>query len=96
MGFTKGGNTRPGCGGRGRGRFGGRGNGQRSAGWSSNLSTQEVKFAPQGYGKGPHASYSTVKDAIIKHIQKNYKNGQEVAKSIKQMSLVDLSGDYRH
>src|SRR5210317_1823032 len=54
---------------------------------------QELKFAPQGYGKGPQASYSTVKDAVIKNIQKNFKNGQDVAKSIKQGKINDLSGD---
>src|SRR5210317_1131036 len=93
MGFTDGGNHRSGRGGRGRGRFGGRGNGQRSAGHSNSTTNQELKFTPQGYGKGPQASYSTVKDAVIKNIQKNFKNGQDVAKSIKQGKIIDLSGD---
>src|SRR5210317_1020904 len=93
MGFTDGGNHRSGRGGRGRGRFGGRGNGQRSAGCSNSTTNQELKFAPQGYSKGPQASYSMVKDAVIKNIQKNFKNGQDVAKSIKQGTLIDLSGE---
>src|SRR5210317_1179729 len=93
MGFTDGGNHRSGRGGRGRGRFGGRGNGQRSLGRSNSTTNQELKFTPQGYGKGPQASYSTVKEIVIKNIQKNFKNGQDVAKSIKQGPIIDLSGD---
>ena len=51
----------------------------------------ELKFAPQGSGKTTTATYNTVKEAIVNHIQKNYKNGQDVAKSIKQMRKLDLS-----
>src|SRR5210317_1926677 len=93
MGFTDGGTQRAGRGGRRRGRFGGRGNGQRSPGRSNSTTNQELKFAPQGYRKGPQVSYSTVKDTVIKNIQENFKNGQDVAKSIKQGKLIDLSGD---
>ena len=37
------------------------------------------------------ASYNTVKEAVINYVQKNYKNGQDVAKSLKQMEKVDLA-----
>ena len=43
----------------------------------------EIKFTPQAQGK-PTASYNTVKEAIIIHIQKTYKNGQDISKSLKQ------------
>ena len=37
------------------------------------------------------ASYNIVKEAIINYVQKNYKNGQDVAKSLKIMRKVDLA-----
>ena len=32
-----------------------------------------------------------MKEAVINYVQKNYKNGQDVAKSLKQMEKVDLT-----
>ena len=90
-------------GGRGRGgRFGrgGRGQGrfynnnkakfQNNSGGPGSSKSAELKFAPQGNGKGPVATYNSVKEAIISHIQKSYTNGQDVAKSLKAMVKVDL------
>ena len=50
-----------------------------------------IKFAPQGTGKGPIATYAMVKDKIVSQIQKSYKNGHDVAKCIKKMKVIDLS-----
>ena len=36
------------------------------------------------------ATYNSVKEAIISHIQKSYTNGQDVVKSLKTMVIVDL------
>ena len=52
-----------------------------------------MKFAPQSQGSRSTASYNTVKEAIISQIQKSYKNGADVVKSIKQGKVVDLSLD---
>ena len=37
------------------------------------------------------ASYNTVKETVINYVQMNYKNGQDVTKSLKQMEKVDLT-----
>ena len=77
-----------GRGGRGRGRSGGRRNFQSNNGSGKDKAT-EIKFATQG-PRTNMASYNTVKEAVINYVQKNYKNGQDVAKSLKQMEKVDL------
>ena len=80
-----------GRGGRGRsnGRFNSRGRGSNGQNQSKGKDS-EVKFAPQNSGKAPTATYSTVKEAIVNYVQKMYKNGQDVAKSLKMMRKVDL------
>ena len=77
------------------GRGGGRGNGRNynNRNKSSNSNNYEVKFAPHVQGKPQQVTYATVKDSIIQYIQKTYtKNGQDVARSLEDMQLVDLSG----
>ena len=76
-----------GRGGRGRGRSGGRRNFQGNNGSGKDKAT-EIKFATQG-PRTNTASYNTVKEAVINYVQKNYKNGQDVAKSLKQMEKVE-------
>ncbi len=49
-----------------------------------------LQFAPIAQGK-PTATYATVKEAIVQHIQKNFKDGQDVAESIEKGVLYDLS-----
>ena len=39
----------------------------------------------------PTVSYSSVREAIINYMQKTFKNGQDMAKSIKQMKKIDLT-----
>ena len=46
----------------------------------------ELKFAPQGNTRMPTATYNSVKEAVISYIQKTYKNGQDVTKSLKEMN----------
>ena len=90
-----------GRGGRGNGRFGrgGRGRGGRfgtksqGSGSQNKKDTSKVKFAPQSQGSRTTASYNTVRDAIISQIQKSYKDGTDVVKSIKDRKVVDLSLD---
>ncbi len=80
--------------GRGGGRGGGRGNqGPRYGSKAPPTSTAQHKllqFAPIAQGK-PTATYATVKEAIVQHIQKNFKDGQDVAESIEKGVLYDLS-----
>ena len=81
--------------GNGRGRGYNRSNSSRSnKNSNSNNSNQsiEMKFTPHIQGKPQQATYATVKDAVIQYIQKNYKNGHDVATSLKKMVKLDLSG----
>ena len=70
-------------------RYAGRRNYQVSQG-NNKDKTSEIKFATQG-PRINMASYNTVKEVVINYVQENYKNGQDVAKSLKQMEKVDLT-----
>jgi hypothetical protein len=87
-GYTQGGRGRGQSSyGRGRGTFGG----QTSTFSKSKNLKRELKFSPHQYqGKTQTATYGTTEDAIIQHIQKSYKGGQEVNKSLEDMTAVDL------
>ena len=89
--------------GRGRGRFQGQRGGQRGRGGArryQNLSSrssipmvkqQDLKFAPHVQSKAQTATYASVKDAIVQYILKTFKDGNNVAQSIKDGKLFDLS-----
>jgi hypothetical protein len=81
-------------GGRGN-RSGGRGRFQYSnnnARPPSNASLpKELKFAPHTQGKIQYATYATVKEAVVQYIQKTFKGGHDVAKSLKDGKVVDLT-----
>jgi hypothetical protein len=86
QGYSQGGRGRGRSNGRGRGRFGGRTN--------SSLKSQEreLKFSPHLYqGKTTTATYATTRDAVIQHIQKSYKGGQDMATSLEDMTVIDLN-----
>jgi hypothetical protein len=83
-----------GRGGRGRGRNFGRGRGRYSGRSNSTTKSQEreLKFSPHQYqGRNNNTTYATTRDAIIQHIQKTYKAGQDVAKSLEDMRALDLT-----
>ena len=88
--YNRGGRSSGGKGGRHNNNNSGRGN-NRSRSSTTTSTTREVKFAPQVQGKATTAPYATVKEAILLYIQKNYKHGHIVAKSLKDMKKVDLS-----
>ena len=52
-----------------------------------------MKFHPHGGSKPLTATYDTVKDSIIQYVQKEYNRGQDVAVSLRDMSLIDLQPD---
>ena len=52
---------------------------------------QEKIFAPHVQGKAQAATYATVKEAIIQQIQKTFKDGNDIAQSLKQGEVFDLS-----
>jgi len=83
--------------GRGRGRNTGRGSsnkkGKKSGDSSSTSQKLEMKFAPQTHGKRSGPTYATVKDALIQQVQRTYKNGFDVAKSLKDMKIIDLKAE---
>ena len=89
-GYTRGGRGRGRAFGRGQGRFGGRYGGR--TGSSPKSQEREMKFSPHQYqSRNTVTTYATTRDAIIQHIQKTYKAGQDVAKSLEDMRAVDLA-----
>ena len=90
--------------GRGRGRFqrgrfrggrGGRYQGRsRQRNPSPNTNQQkEYKFTPHTQGKPQTATYATVKDHVIQQIQKTFKDGNNVAQSLKDGKVYELTDD---
>jgi recombination DNA repair RAD52 pathway protein len=87
----------------GRGRDGSQGQGQGSQGRgsrdnrpkASNASSKapEMKFIPDRIGKEVRqtATYQTVKDYIIQLVQKSFRNGKDVADSIRKMDRIDMT-----
>jgi Reverse transcriptase (RNA-dependent DNA polymerase) len=79
--------------GRGRGRSSGRQGRSGGSSSSSKSNQQEIlKFTPHGIGRQQQVStYDTVKEAIIIHVQKTYVNGQDTAKSLRDLVKLDLT-----
>jgi hypothetical protein len=51
-----------------------------------------MKFVPHGIGKERQSvTYQTVKDYIIQLVQKSYRNGKDVADSLRKMEKIDMS-----
>jgi hypothetical protein len=87
----------------GRGRDGSRGQGQGGRGRGSqdnrpktyNVSSKapEMKFIPHRIGKEvwQTATYQTIKDYIIRLVQKSFRNGKDVADSIRKMDRIDMT-----
>ena len=78
--------------GRGRSRFGGRGRGRFSgASRRPTRDPKEIKFYPHGSGAQQSITFDTVKDHIVQQVQKNYKNGIDIAESLEDETMKDLS-----
>ena len=75
-------------GGRGRGRSTGR----RQQGRGTPPKKQlEMKFFPHGIGRETQTvTYDTVKEHIVQFVQKTYKNGQDIAVSLRDLKVKDL------
>jgi hypothetical protein len=87
-------NTNSSDGGRGRGRGFARGRGRASGRTytTPRVPERELKFSPIQYqGSTPAATYATVRDAIIQQIEKTYKGGSNVGKSLEDMKEMDLT-----
>ena len=68
------------------------GNKSRS-GYKPRSKEKELKFATQEQmSKGNYATYNTVKAAIVQEVQRKFKFGSDVAKSIRDGQRFDLSG----
>jgi hypothetical protein len=52
-----------------------------------------MKFVPHGIGKEVRqtATYQTVKDYIIQLVQKSFRNGKDVADSIRKMDRINMT-----
>ena len=74
--------------GRGRGRGGGRGRGKQNH--NNNNRPKEMKFAPS-VGSKNKATYQTIKEHLINKIQKDYDYGDDMAKCIKRMEMINLT-----
>ena len=81
----------------GRGGRQGRGRGGRGRGPGRFRSAQkqaEIKFYPQGIsGKQQSMTYATVKDAIVQHVQKSFRQGHHIAVSLRDLKKKDLSSE---
>ena len=86
--YTRGGRGRGGRsyrGGQGRGRF-------QDNKMKSTSKELEMKFFPHGIGRERQTvTYDTVKDHIVQHVQKTYKNGQDIAVSLRNLVKKDLN-----
>ena len=82
-------------------RYGGRGrswsNKQSHNSKNNNSKSQnnerELKFNPNTHGKQNSATFATVKEAIILNIQRYFKFGYEVAKSIEDEAVIDIKAE---
>ena len=53
-----------------------------------------MKFYTHGSGKQQQLmTYNTIKDHIVHYIQKTYKNGQDIAISLRSLEELDLMGE---
>ena len=81
----------------GRGGRQGRGRGGRGRGagrFRSTYKQPEIKFYPHGTsGKQQSMTYATVKDAIVQHVQKSFRQGHDIAVSLRDLNKRNLDSD---
>jgi hypothetical protein len=78
--------------GRGRSRYYGRGRGRTNMSNKKTTTTKEYKFYPHTVGSQQQSvTYDTVKDHIVQYVQKNYKNGIDIAESLDKETMKDLT-----
>jgi predicted 3-demethylubiquinone-9 3-methyltransferase (glyoxalase superfamily) len=54
-----------------------------------------MKFVPHGIGKDKQTvTYQTVKDYIIQLVQKSFRNGKDVADSLRKMQKIDIDKEH--
>ena len=83
------GNGARGSNGQGRGR--GRSRGTGTGGRGTPSKAPEMKFTPHGIGRDKQTvTFDTVKDHIIQAVQKSYKHGQDIAKSLRDEKMMDV------
>ena len=92
--------------GRGAGRGRGRRTGRQGRGFSNrnkrnsynnnnyNNNTSTLKFFPHSAGKQQSVTYDSVKEHIIKQVQKTFTYGQDIATTLNDLQLIDL-GQYK-
>ena len=70
--------------GRGRGRFSSKkGNGRRDRTKSNQTKTKELKYNPHTYGNTQYAPEPTVTEAVFQRVQKDFRQGYNVVKSLR-------------
>ena len=78
--------------GRGRGRHSTKkGNGRRDRNRPNQSKTKEIKYNPHTYGSNNFAPEATVTEVILQKVQKDYSQGNNVVKSIRQGKRLDFS-----
>ncbi len=55
--------------------------------------SKEVKFYPHSSGQQQSMTFDTVKDRIIQYVQKTYRHGLDIAKSLRDEQKKDLTGE---
>jgi hypothetical protein len=74
----------------------GRGSGGRATFGGRSTSTKpqerELKFAPI-LNQGKNATYATTREALIQLIEKTYRGGADVGKSLDDMKVLDLDAE---
>jgi hypothetical protein len=59
---------------------------------STSSTKLEMKFFPHGIGRDRQTvTYDTAKDSIVQFVQKTYNNGQDIAISLRDLTIKDLS-----
>jgi hypothetical protein len=51
------------------------------------------KEIPKYQGETQYPTYATTRDAVIQHVQKTYKGGLDIAKSIEDMTVIYLNAE---
>jgi hypothetical protein len=61
--------------------------------YTASSKAPEMKFIPHGIGKEVRqtATYQTVKDYILQLVQKSFRNGKDVADSIRKMDRINMT-----
>ena len=85
--------NRGGRGGRGNRNNPGRGSGNSNSKTTNTPSKKQYMFAPHSSSRTNTATFASVSEHIADCIQKTYQNGHDIAKSLREGKVLDLTQD---